>query len=140
MLGTANSDKEIHSEFIASKAPDALSRAEEIAAIGADEVERKEMAVFPRDADGTPLFWDYQVKGFFKDSCKALRKVEGTECSKITAFKQEIDGLVFVYPRAIRVEMAGDITSCQRPLGAQTPQGGENSPCQQREHPRREQD
>ena len=34
VLGTGNSNKEIHSEFIASKAPDAMSREEEIAAIG----------------------------------------------------------------------------------------------------------
>lgn len=34
MLGTASNNKELHSEFIASHAPDAPSREEEIAAVG----------------------------------------------------------------------------------------------------------
>ena len=59
VLGTANADKKVHSEFIASKAPDAPSREEEVAALGADEVEHREMTVFPRMEDGeTPMFWD----------------------------------------------------------------------------------
>lgn len=41
MLGTASANPEIHSEFIASKAPDAKSREEEVAAIGVDaEIEK----------------------------------------------------------------------------------------------------
>ena len=47
MLGTASANPEIHSEYIASKAPDAMSMEEEVAAIGADEVEKKAMTVFP---------------------------------------------------------------------------------------------
>ena len=50
MLGTASANPEIHSEYIASKAPDAMSMEEEVAAIGAAEVEKKAMTVFPRDA------------------------------------------------------------------------------------------
>ena len=38
LLGTASANKELHSEFIASKAPDAPSREEEVAAIGVDAV------------------------------------------------------------------------------------------------------
>lgn len=41
MLGTASNNKELHSEFIASHAPDAPSREEEIAAVGVDEVIEK---------------------------------------------------------------------------------------------------
>lgn len=55
ILGTGNSNSEIHSEFIASKAPDAKSREEEVAAIGAEAVEEKTTTVFSRDADGTPI-------------------------------------------------------------------------------------
>ena len=68
VLGTANADKNVHSEFIASKAPNAPSREEEVEALGAEEVERKEMTVFPRMENGSPMFWDYQIKGFFKDT------------------------------------------------------------------------
>lgn len=123
LLGTASNDPEIHSAFIGSKAPDALSREEEIAAIGVDEVIEKATTVFPRDADGNPILWDYQIKGFFKDACGSLRKVTGTCSSKIKAYKKEIDGLVFVLERSIPIQFAGDIGTCQRPLRGQTAQG-----------------
>lgn len=122
LLGTSSSNPEIHAEYIASKAPDALTMAEEVAAIGADEVERKAVTVFPR-VDGMPVLYDYQIKGFFKDACSALRKVPASECSKIKAFKKDIDGLLFVAPRAIPIVFTGDIGRCERPLRASTPQG-----------------
>ena len=123
ILGTASANPEIHEEFIASKAPDAPSREEEVAAIGAEEVFEKGMTVFPRDKDGKPIAWDYQWKGFFKDACAALRKVPGTACSKIKAFKKEIDGLIFPQPRQIPIEFDGEMGICQRPLRGQTAQG-----------------
>jgi hypothetical protein len=122
MLGTASANPELHKEFIASNAPDAPSMEEEVAAVGVEEVFEKGMTVFPR-VDGKPIMWDYQWKGFFKDTCAALRKVPGTESSKIKAFKKEIDGLIFVFPRAITITYPGEIGICQRPLRAQTAQG-----------------
>ena len=77
VLGTANNNKEVHRDYIASKAPDAKSKTEEIEAIGIDGVEEKAMTVFPRDDDGNPMFWDYQIKGFFKDTCSALQRCKG---------------------------------------------------------------
>lgn len=123
ILGTASSNKEIHEEFIASKAPDAPSMEEEVAAVGVEEVFDKAMTVFPRDKDGNPIAWDYQWKGFFKDACGMLRKVEKSECSKIKAYKKEIDGLIFIAPRQIPIQFDGEIGICQRPLRAQTAQG-----------------
>ena len=123
VLGTASNNPEIHSEFIASKAPDAPSREEEVAAIGAEAVEEKAITVFPRLDDGTPFMWDYQVKGFFKDACGMLRNVTGTESNKIKAYKKYIDGLVFVKERKIPFENFGAIGECQRPLRGQTAQG-----------------
>lgn len=123
LLGTASNNPEIHREFIASKAPDALTAEEEVAALGAEEVVEKGMTVFPRDKDGNPALFDYQVKGFFKDACGSLRKVPGSKCSKIKAYKKEIDGLLFVYPRMIPLSMPGELTECQRPLRAQTAMG-----------------
>lgn len=123
LLGTANSDPKIHEDFIASKAPDALSRTEEIEALGVDEVVEKAMTIFPRDEEGNPIVWDYQIKGFFKDTCSALRKVTGTRSSKIKAYKKEIDGLIFPEPRKIKINFDGELGNCQRPLRAQTMQG-----------------
>ena len=123
ILGTASANPEIHREFIASKAPDAPSREEEVASIGANEVFEKGMTVFPRDAEGRPIAWDYQWKGFFKDACGALRKMPDSECSKIKAYKKEIDGLVFPQPRMIPIEFKGEMGICERPLRGQTAQG-----------------
>ena len=107
ILGTASANPDIHEEFIASKAPDAKTREEEVAAIGAEEVFEKGMTVFPRDKVGNAIAWDYQWKGFFKDACGALRKVPGSECGKIKAYKKEIDGLIFPEPRQILIEFDG---------------------------------
>lgn len=123
VLGTSPTDKEIYSTYIASKGPNAQTREEEIEALGEDEVVEKAMTVFPRMEDGEPMFWDYQIKGFFKNSCSALRKVTKTESSKIKAYKKEIDGLIFVNERKIPIQCNGEIGVCQRPLRASTAQG-----------------
>ena len=123
LLGTASANPEIHSDYIASLAPDAESRAEEVASVGAAEVTEKAMTIFPRNENGQPILYDYQIKGFFKDSCGVLRKVKGTKSEKIKAYKKEIDGLVFVSPRMIVLNMPGEMGNCQRPLRASTAQG-----------------
>ena len=128
MLGTSSANKEIHSEFIASKAPDAKSREEEVAAIGADAEFEKSMTVYPKTEDGTPFMWDYQMKGFFKDSCAALQRCKGEsiakESCKLKAYKKIIDGCIFVYPRRIMLDMhGGKVGVLQRPLRGQTAQG-----------------
>ena len=69
MLGMTCSDPKIHEEYIASRAPDAPSTAEEVAAIGVEEVVTKGRTVFPRTDTGEPFVWDYQIKGMFKDFC-----------------------------------------------------------------------
>lgn len=123
VLGTASSDPAIHEEFIASKAPDAPSMEEEVAAVGVEAMVEKSKTIFPRDTDGNPIFWDYQIKGMFKDSCASLKRVGDTESAKIKAYKKEIDGLIFIGPRAIPINLSGKLGSCQRPLRAQTAQG-----------------
>lgn len=123
LLGSASADPEIHSRFIASKAPDAPKMEEEVEALGVEEIERREMTVFPRGKHGDPFLWDYQVKGFFKDACGFLRRVPGTEASKLKAYKKILDGLLFVGPRKIPLQLSGPLGVCQRPLRAQTMQG-----------------
>ena len=125
LLGTASADPEIHKKFIASKGPNAISIEEEVAALGPEAVEEKAMTVFPKDQDGNPFTWDYQWRGFFKESCSMLRRVDGTESKKLKAFKKEIDGLVFVSPRKIPLALpeGESIGNCQRPLRASTAQG-----------------
>ena len=122
-LGMTCADKEVYKKYIASKAPNAPSRAEEVEALGEDEVFEKSTTIFPRDEQGRKIFWDYQIKGFFKDACGMLRKVSGSESAKIRAYKKEIDGLIFVKERKIPITEAGESDLCQRPLRGSTPQG-----------------
>jgi hypothetical protein len=123
LLGMSASSPDIHDEFIASKAPDALSREEEVAALGVDEVIAKGKTIFPKLEDGTPFLWDYQIKGSYKDVCGGLRRVDGTKSAKLKAYKKVIGQTIFVEPRKIPINVVGDIGSCQRPLRAETAQG-----------------
>lgn len=139
-------DPEVHESFIASKAPDALSVAEEVESIGVDAVVKEKSTIFSRDKDGRVHVWDYQVKGMFKAACGALRTIEKSgkgeddgdsestakkkkspayESGKITNYLKKIDTLVHVFPRKIMLNLPedGTIGSCQRPLRAKTAQG-----------------
>ena len=51
MLGTTPSNQEIYRDFIGSKAPDASTVEDEIAALGADAVAEKGRTVFSRMPD-----------------------------------------------------------------------------------------
>ena len=123
MLGTASSNPEIHEDYIASKAPDARSREEEVAALGVEAVVDKGKTIFPKLDDGTPFLWDYQIKGFMKDACGMLSRVPGTKSKGLKAYKKIIDGLLFPRPRKIPIHLSGEMGECQRPLRAQTLQG-----------------
>lgn len=128
VLGTWPANPQIAEDFISSKSPDAATVEEEIAAIGVDEYVAKGKTIFPKLPNGTPFFYDYQIKGFFKGACGMLSRVGGkgsgaTHSSKLKAYKKIIDGLVFVSPRQIPISTNGGIVDCQRPLRAQTAQG-----------------
>lgn len=124
MLGTSPNCEDIYRQFIGSKSPDADTIEEEVAALGVDEVAEKGMTVFPRNADGKPFMYDYQIKGFFKDACSALNRVAKSESKKIKAYKKVIDGVIFVGEREVVIDMnGGDMGVCERPLRAQTAQG-----------------
>lgn len=125
VLGTSASNPDIHREYIASNGPNALTIEEEVEAIGTEEVFEKSMTIFPRNKEGKPIVWDYQWKGFLKDAFGSLKKIPGTECGKVKAYKKEIDGLIFVAPRMIPFEIPNgeSIGICQRPLRASTAQG-----------------
>ena len=128
-LGTASNNPELQAEFIASKAPDAASREEEIAAIGVEAAQEKQMTVFPRDDHGNPIFYDYQIQGFFKEACSMLQRCKGEEFSKascaLKAYRKVIVGCIFPGPRKIQIHLpeGGKIGDRQRPLRGQTPQG-----------------
>ena len=129
MLGSKPSSSEVFTDYIASKKKDATPKDEIDAAKAAEEeieMLEKGMTVFHRAEDGkTPIMWDYEWKGFFKDSIKALRRDPETESAKLKAYKSVIDGNVFVFDRKITLNLPkdGKIGICERPLRAQTMQG-----------------
>ena len=122
-LGMMPSNPDIHEQYIASHAPDAPSIEEEVAAVGTEEMVERGKTVFPKLPDGTPFFWDYQIRGMFKDSIGMLRKLSEMKCSKLKAYKKAVDGLLFVKERKIPIQCSGPLGDCQRPLRAETLQG-----------------
>jgi len=122
MLGTKAANKDVFADFIASKAPDDDLRRQEL-----DTAEHREEAgttIFHRMENRIGIY-DYQIKGFFKDACSALRNADGTRSKDLKAYKTRIDGLVFVYPRFIFINLPATekIGICERPLRAETAQG-----------------
>lgn len=120
LLGTMPGNRDIFTDFVAKKAETVNEEAE---AIPVDEALEKGTTVFPRTADDKPFLYDYQIRGYFKESCKFLKKVEGTKSSKEKAYKQKIDGLIFVKDRQNVINTDKEIGICERPLRASTPQG-----------------
>lgn len=129
MLGTKAANKDVFADFIASKAPDGDRRREELET--AEHREEAGTTVFHRDQDGAPILWDYQIKGFFKDACGALRRADGTASKELKAYKSTIDGVIFPTPRKIRLCLpaGGEVGICERPLRAETAQGPRVSVC-----------
>lgn len=123
ILGTQPMDTEIYERFIGSKAPDAPTLEQEIEAVGAEEIVERGKTGFPRNAEGQPFLWDYQIKGFFKGAAQALWKIPGTKTSAIKSYKRKIDQGIFVYPREVAFLNAGEIRDFQRPLRSTTPMG-----------------
>lgn len=128
-LGSSPSNEDLMGTYIASKSPTADLTSEEIDNIKAQNAEDR-ITVFPKQADGTPFIYDYQIKGMLKDSCKALAAAGkagypgGKACAGLKAYKKAIDGLIFVYPREIPYDLHGlKMGYCERPLRASTPQG-----------------
>jgi len=135
LLGTAPSDPDIYAAYIASKSPDAQTLEEEVAAVGVEKVLDNSLTVFPKTKDGKPFLYDYQIKGFFKEACAMLQVVGKNESAKLKAYKKKIDGLVFVAPRVIPLELAGDMDTCQRSLRASTAKGDRTALANSQEAP-----
>ena len=132
VLGTLPANPELLKSYVIGKAmkegvelpPEVIEQ--ELAALQnpEDEVEER-TTVFPRDNDGDFCMYDYQVRGFFKEACWALKQMEGTESAKLASYKKKIDSLVFVEPRTMKLVLpeGGKPSVLERPLRAQTPQG-----------------
>ena len=127
MLGTKSANPKLLEEFIASKRPGGVDEAEieAVERVGLAEELAKATTVFPRTEADEPFVYDYQIVGFFKDACGALRRAPGTLSSTLGAYKRVIDGLIFAKPREIVAQLpeGGTVGWCERPMRGQTPQG-----------------
>jgi hypothetical protein len=99
LLGSASNNRNIHEEFIAAKSETVTSIREEVEAIPPGEEFQKSMTVFPSDETGLHL-WDYQVRGFFKESIGGLIELGDCDISK-WQYKKAVDSFLFVGPRRI---------------------------------------
>lgn len=163
LLGTASGNEDIHGTYVAGKIKkkqkasqkyiregltdeqrDALvhQELEDIKNLNADEEITKGKTFFPRNDNGDPILFDYQIRGFFKSACGACRQIPESESKGFTAYKGKIDTLIQVYSdvnkstdainrgeiedktvREIVIHTDKPIGDCQRPLRASTPQG-----------------
>jgi hypothetical protein len=122
LLGGVPLAEDIYRDYIQSRHPSAQG-ADEIETLTMAEDMEKGMTGFHRLEDGTPLLYDYVLKGFAKDACGMLRRDGDSASSKIKAYKQVIDGMMFVEPRRIPLLVNGEETVTTRPLRADTAQG-----------------
>lgn len=164
-LGTTPSDPNLLSTYIASNAPDAKSRQEEIEDLGVEEVEKKTTTVFMKgyfahkEGSGRlhdvidnkwkgkinedelirlPFFYNYQLRGMFKDACGLLRRANCGDSATLTSYKKVIDGGIFIDERRIAIELPDEylddyynqikiatdsLPVLQRPIRTTTPQG-----------------
>lgn len=121
LLGAVPKDRDVYASHIMSKA--ALTdeqAAEELASV--EHVEEKGWTGFHKNEIG-PFLYNYVPKGFFKDACGMLRRSSSTRSAKVRAYKKIIDGMVFISPRQINLELAGEMGVLERPLRAATAQG-----------------
>ena len=104
-LGLQSANKELVIDHIREQAPDAKTAEEEIAVLGVDDYIVKQMTVFPKDAQGRPFWWDYQIRGAFKDWCKAMVDIPGSLAQALGPWRygNVISTLIMVYPRQIPI-------------------------------------
>ena len=152
ILGSSSANPEVHSEYIASKAPDTERAEEEVAAVkratksqpedadpdsekdspwDTEEEITKSMTVFPRDLDGRIHIWDYQIKGYLKEALFALIELGHDDVKGMSkwTYLRTVNQFVWIEPRVIHLlDPAGNpwghVSAIkQRPLRAKTARG-----------------
>lgn len=118
MLGTVPKNKDIYTDYIASKAEKSKSEnadiADEIATVPVNE--ERGWTGFHEDEQGI-FVYDYLIKGFIKEAGNVLKDEKG-----VKALKSKLDSYLFVFPRHIYVGTKPDDVF-ERPLRAMTMQG-----------------
>jgi len=138
MLGMSPGNPElatahIERSLVGKKTPEEIKRTVEEETAFVEDGIGKASTVFPRDAEGRPFLWNYQLRGALKDWARGM--VEngwtGTRRGKTekgwNAYNigRRVDSSIFVFPRQIPLTIpeGGKEGECERPLRAQTMKG-----------------
>lgn len=118
VLGT-QPQRDVASEFIASKFVNNAGELPSDEAVTLPEQMEKGTTAFHK-LDGSPILYDYQVKGFIKEAGRIFNGLHG-----VKALRSKIDNLLFVTPRRIPLHLPEGtaMTYLERPLRAETAQG-----------------
>lgn len=110
--------KNVASEFLAKKAGMEVIPDDELESL--PEVLERGTTVFHRNKHGIPCFYDYQVKGFIKESGRLFNGMDG-----VKALRSKVENYLFIEPRVIKLNMPhnGEMDYLERPLRAETAQG-----------------
>lgn len=131
VLGT-QPQKDIAMEYITSKALDP-----DTGELPIDELETLPVALEKgttafHKLDGVPVYYDYMVKGFLKETGNVFNGLRN-----VKNLRSKIENLVYITPRriALHVPDGSIMTYCERPLRAQTAQGPRTSLARSEELP-----
>ena len=109
LLGSAPSDPDLYKRFIASNAPDAPTREEELLTNTVEDVAAKGVNVFlRRTATGKPCVGQHTIKGYFKESMTASRRQEGSVSEKVSGHKTKITGNIVISPTFINLQLPAE--------------------------------
>jgi uncharacterized protein (DUF2249 family) len=146
LLGTSPGNDELYADFIAKKSADKEKAKQELASLPAEELEERGKTVFHRighgfdeedftiTADGDPMLYDYQIKGFLKEKFQIFveygdikfgPKIRISKCT----VKRHVDNYIFVTPREIPIVLpaGGRVMELTRPLKGETQRGPRNA-------------
>ena len=134
LLASTPMDEDVYVNYLANEALDKeLDITPELGAVRhrAKQIEANgdlgaKKTVFLRDSKVSPfpLLSNHVIKGFCKEACRVLIKAGGEHSRRVkTAYRTNIDTLLFVSPRLIPIRLSGPVEDRQDPLRADTPQG-----------------
>lgn len=104
LLGSCPMNKELYSDFIATKAKTDEEKAKANSdVVNVKELDEKGITGFYRDKEGNIILKAYQIKGFFKEAAKALKDDIG-----MASTTSRIDNKLFIVEQEIPVMVNGE--------------------------------
>lgn len=121
LMGSQPANKELRTEFVASKAISPIIGEQEDALM--PNIDEKGLTVFLRGERGNLVMLNYMIRGYFKGALEALIAQTGVKLPR-----GKVDRYLTVKPRIIPIKKNGELVyepeyQCERPLRAETMQG-----------------